>query len=560
MVAPLAVTVRPRRRRAASSIRRMSAAAEEPRKTDLIDTLQSLVVAFVVAMAFRGFVLEGFMIPTGSMGPTLLGAHVLVRSPVTGYEYVADSMAIDARPRQPIIDPMISRRHPVVLVPREELVARAAVGDRVLVLKYLWPFMSPQRWDVVVFKNPPDPVGETQNYIKRLVGMPNESLILADGDVFVGPLGAPADQLTIARKPEMVQRAVWQPVYDSDWEPVDLARWEQSWRQRWPGPPWRPLEGEQGWTMSGNRSWRYDGTSPTALEWNLEAYPITDWNAYNAWRSAPEYPVSDIRLAASLEIADPASFTTRILLRVRGHRFICEIADGQASLTVAAQESDADATRISTPFRFERTFARVEWWHVDQTMRLFVDGREIVALEYDLGPPARRLELAHVNMDRYRVDPVSNQPQGMAELRWDFGSAVTLRRVRVDRDLYYQPATQSPHNQVASNGPFIGGLGFGSDLSKPGRLEEDHFLMLGDNSPASRDGRVWGRPHPLLKREIGFDAPFVVPRALLVGKAWCVYFPATGKLASGIDGTTADDRLGRFPALAPNFGRLRFIR
>ncbi|MDG1899250.1 MAG: S26 family signal peptidase, partial [Phycisphaerales bacterium] len=50
-----------------------------------IDTVQSLILAFVLAMTFRGFVVEGFVIPTGSMAPTLLGEHWLVESDQTGF-------------------------------------------------------------------------------------------------------------------------------------------------------------------------------------------------------------------------------------------------------------------------------------------------------------------------------------------------------------------------------------------------------------------------------------------------------------------------------------------
>ncbi len=537
----------------------MTAADEAPHKTDIIDTLQSLIVAFVVAMAFRGFVLEGFMIPTGSMGPTLLGAHVLVRSPVTGYEYPADSMAADGRERLPIIDPMISRRFPVQSVPREQAAARAAVGDRVLVLKYLWPLLSPQRWDVVVFKNPPDPVGETQNYIKRLVGLPGESVLIVDGDVFTGPPNAAPEAMRIARKPEMVQRAVWQPVYDGDWQPTELARWQEAWRQPWSGPPWHPAQGSS-WEMRDRRVWRHGEATPAALEWDLAAHPITDWNSYNAWRAALEFPVSDIRVAAAVEADDPAKFATQLLLRTRSHRFEFSISGGRASLVLRQEETGQVVAQRDAPFVMPGRFATIEFWHVDEAMRLFVDDLEVVSLEYDLGPPTERPALARMSVERSRSDAIA-APQGIAELRWSFeGSPVSLRRVRLDRDLYYQPAVQSPENQVPTNGPPISGLGFACDLAHPSQLGPDQFLMLGDNSAASRDGRVWGRPHPLLAREFGFDAPFVVPRALLIGKAWCVYFPATSKLAAGIDGTTVDDRLNGLPALAPSFGRLRFIR
>ncbi|MHC4108467.1 MAG: S26 family signal peptidase, partial [Planctomycetota bacterium] len=61
-----------------------------PAKTDhtesnIVDSLQSLIVAFVLAMTFRGFVTEGFVIPTGSMAPTLMGQHILEHSKQTGF-------------------------------------------------------------------------------------------------------------------------------------------------------------------------------------------------------------------------------------------------------------------------------------------------------------------------------------------------------------------------------------------------------------------------------------------------------------------------------------------
>ncbi|MHC4993276.1 MAG: S26 family signal peptidase, partial [Planctomycetota bacterium] len=57
---------------------------QHPARHDAIESIQSLTVAFVLAMTFRGFVTEGFVIPTGSMAPTLMGQHVLLQSEQTG--------------------------------------------------------------------------------------------------------------------------------------------------------------------------------------------------------------------------------------------------------------------------------------------------------------------------------------------------------------------------------------------------------------------------------------------------------------------------------------------
>lgn len=61
--------------------------ADRKSQSGIIENLQSLVVAFVLAMVFRGFVVEGFVIPTGSMAPTLLGQHLKMHSDQTGQDF-----------------------------------------------------------------------------------------------------------------------------------------------------------------------------------------------------------------------------------------------------------------------------------------------------------------------------------------------------------------------------------------------------------------------------------------------------------------------------------------
>ena len=90
-------------------------ASTEKAKTNIIETLQSLIVAFVFAMVFRGFVVEGFVIPTGSMAPTLMGQNLLLHSDQTGQDF-----AIGYDPRMNIdqlrfTDPMLGRNVPLSL-------------------------------------------------------------------------------------------------------------------------------------------------------------------------------------------------------------------------------------------------------------------------------------------------------------------------------------------------------------------------------------------------------------------------------------------------------------
>ena len=50
------------------------------------------------------------------------------------------------------------------------------------------------------------------------------------------------------------------------------------------------------------------------------------------------------------------------------------------------------------------------------------------------------------------------------------------------------------------------------------RLGPDEFLMLGDNSSKSKDGRLWGNRRGAARRH-------AVPRSALVGKAFYIYWP-----------------------------------
>jgi signal peptidase I len=129
-------------------------------------------------------------------------------------------------------------------------------GDRILVLKYLYLFQEPRRWDVVVFKSPDDPKYE-QNYIKRLIGNPGESILILDGDIYVGK-GNDTSTFAIQTKPRYVQNALWRNIYDNDYYPLGLTRKDQ-----WEMNKIEPFK--QPWTVSDGAGW--DGpTKPDAPE------------------------------------------------------------------------------------------------------------------------------------------------------------------------------------------------------------------------------------------------------------------------------------------------------
>ena len=538
-------------------------------ETDIPETFQSLLVAFSLALAFRGFVVEGFVIPTGSMAPTLLGEHVRFQTPDTGYEYALDPSPVRRSAKSPsdavaFIDPMISQDRSVGIRTAQSIFDQRLAGDRVLVLKYLYEFFEPDRWDVVVFKSPTDPIGPSQNYIKRMVGLPNEQLLVVDGDVFTAAPGAELSEFRITRRPEYIQESVWQPVYDSDYVPEDPKELQARLGRPFEGPPFKTTGTV--WSLDDTRTWRCETDAKTRLDWADDELPIDDFNAYNAWRYPQKISgtrqsprgrlvlrdvdaVSDLRLSAAIDPDVIDDFGTTLELSLRGHRFRMKLA----STTVSIEMLDGEGERVGfaegTSSPGPGGLLDVVFTHVDQSLMISVGGKEAVRLDYEWSP-MERLEATYIDFDlkAYRRDPGSLRVRA-PRISWNFeGSPFTLRNVRLERDLHYKTGILDRGQQVAANRPFIEGMLHSTDPLKPSQLGPDQFLMFGDNSGASRDCRYWGRPHPISIDVTGDDTPFVVHRDLLVGKAWCVYFPAPNRIAD------------QGPAIVPDLGRFRFIR
>src|SRR5271166_5598375 len=51
------------------------------------ETVESVIIAFVLAFLFRTFEAEAFVLPTGSMAPTLMGKHKDLECPMCHYRY-----------------------------------------------------------------------------------------------------------------------------------------------------------------------------------------------------------------------------------------------------------------------------------------------------------------------------------------------------------------------------------------------------------------------------------------------------------------------------------------
>src|SRR3970040_1454389 len=117
------------------------------KKSTLREYFESIVIAVILALFIRTWVVQAFKIPTGSMEENLLiGDHLLVNKFVYG-----PTLGGAERP--------------------------------------LLPMAEPARGDVIVFKYPEEP---DRDFIKRVIGLPGETLEVREKKVLID--GVPLDE------------------------------------------------------------------------------------------------------------------------------------------------------------------------------------------------------------------------------------------------------------------------------------------------------------------------------------------------------------------------------
>lgn len=114
--------------------------SQKPKKSVAREYIEAIVIAIVLALFIRSFIVQAFKIPSGSMLPTLqIGDHLLVNKFLYGVKI-----------------PMTG--------------------------KILIPWKSPKRDDVVVFRFPKD---RSIDYIKRVVGVAGDTIEIKNKKLFV---------------------------------------------------------------------------------------------------------------------------------------------------------------------------------------------------------------------------------------------------------------------------------------------------------------------------------------------------------------------------------------
>jgi len=113
---------------------------EKSKKHILREYVESILIAIVMALIIKTFLIQAFKIPSGSMIPTLkIGDHILVNKFIYG--------------------------------------TKLPFTDKIII-----PFKKPEREDIIVFKFPGD---EKKDFIKRVIGLPGDIVEIRNKEVYI---------------------------------------------------------------------------------------------------------------------------------------------------------------------------------------------------------------------------------------------------------------------------------------------------------------------------------------------------------------------------------------
>jgi signal peptidase I len=289
---------------------------------------------------------------------------------------------------------------------------------------------------------------------------------------------------------------------------------------------------------------RYQHIVPAEANWLDELWPpavqprprlITDFYAFNTRvlrKDAGPAPgmlglhwVGDLILDCELDVSSPSGTVMLDLVKGGRHfRSAIDLATGQAELTIdgVANWRRTAATSVRGIGKYRVMFA-----NVDQQLLLWVNDK-VVAFD----APATYDSLGNDRPQAAGSDGGDLAPAGIGSR----GAALAVNHLRVLRDVYYiadttptmlisdfryvdSPLLRMSADELADfyatpemwESPQDGSV-FDRRQDVEFVLGPDQFFVLGDNSPASSDARLWSTQH-------------FVPRSLLIGKALFVYWP-----------------------------------
>jgi signal peptidase I len=405
-----------------SSSRTLSAPAPEERKPDTLgqwskENLEAIIIAFIMALVIRCFCIEVFKIPSSSMEPTLLGD--------------------------------LSENHPSNSCSFKEYHRFSPGGDRIMVTKYYYAFSPVDRFDVVVFKFP---LNQSKNFIKRVVGIPEEDLRVHHGNIYVRRKGEHA--FRIARKSLRTQDSLWINVAPV----IEFLGAQKDFDSFWEALPESPDREAAKPLVQGHELTTMEFHGHRGVRFQYRRVPDDGHNQV----------VGELQLAFEFELTS---------IGPRGQVF-AEIVNEQGRFEAILSVDAPSQLRFYKP---GSEHGQPSWTDTLKDVSLSMDKRYRFALSVFDGSAYVRINDSVVARHDHleELDPEGNVPENTHPDRSvSFGAREATLRVRnltLGRDIYYEgrPGENAIHE----------------DETVP--LGPHQYVMMGDNVNNSHDSRAW---------------------------------------------------------------------
>jgi signal peptidase I len=457
------------------------------KKGFLRENVESIIIAVALAFVLRIFVVEAFKIPTGSMAPTLLGQHKSVKCPNCAWKFKTNHSLNYVKCSNCFYKIRITdyRKRGGNRILVNKFVYDFGKPERWDVAVFKYPFnevtcfscgfsssqsmlcekctnavkkenyfkakvnsikgsfgvgqyhkvvcKSCDKVDAILCKS----CGSTnvnvvrKNYIKRLIGLPDEKLQIVNGDIYIND--------KIERKPEKVQEALWVQVFNSNY----AAKQEivQNWEVK-----------DEFWDVGAKQLQLQLPEGAKQRSYITFKRKITDFTVYN--NGITDVINGDIMI-----------------------NFDVSVSGNNGGISIILQENEEKIEAfVSTGAGKKKSYLKISGSIVKSDAEVFIEPGKEYSIEFSNVDNKITLKLndSVVFSHTYDTDLSSFKDYTkFSELK--FGgenTAAVFKNISIFRDVYYTDAGK------------WGTL-------KPIEIGNDEYFFLGDNSRNSNDSRFW---------------------------------------------------------------------